>query len=104
MLLPCQYVFVECKNYSSDPANPELDQLSGRFSVNRGKVGFLICRNFINRALFIKRCRDTYKDGRGLIIPLADQDIINLLDNHNEYNDAFFDKYLSDIIREIAID
>lgn len=103
MKLPCQYVFVECKNYSSDPENPELDQLAGRFSVNRGTVGFLVCRSFKNRQLFIERCRDTYKDGRGLIIPLADQDIITLLDNHNEYNDAFLDKYLSDLIREITI-
>jgi len=104
MMLPCQYLFIECKNYSSDPANAELDQLSSRFSVNRGRVGFLVCRTFVNRQLFIKRCRDTYKDGRGLIIPLADQDIINLLDNHNEYNDTFLDKYLSDIIREVAMD
>jgi len=104
MTLPCQYLFVECKNYSSDPANPELDQLSGRFSVNRGRVGFLVCRSFSDKQLFIKRCQDTYKDGRGLIIPLGDQDIINLLDNHNEFNDSFIDKYLSDLVREIAID
>ncbi len=104
MKLPCQYIFIECKNYSSDPVNPELDQLAGRFSVNRGVVGFLICRNFIDRPLFIQRCIDTYRDGRGLIMPLIDQDLINLLDNHSEYNRTFFDKYLSDIIREITID
>ncbi len=104
MQLPCQYIFIECKNYSSDPINPELDQLSGRFSVNRGRVGFLLCRTFNNRQLFVQRCRDTYKDGRGLIIPLVDQDLINLLDNHNEYNRTFIDKYLSDLIREITID
>ncbi len=104
MQLPCQYIFIECKNYSSDPVNPELDQLSGRFSVNRGRVGFLLCRNFINKNLFLQRCRDTYRDGRGLIIPLADQDLISLLDNHNEFNRTFIDKYLSDIVREITID
>lgn len=99
----CPYIFIECKNYSSDPANPELDQLSGRFSVNRGKFGFLVCRNFEDRKLFIERCRDTYNDGRGLIVPLADQDIINLLDNHDEFNNSFIDKYLSDIVREIVM-
>jgi len=104
MGLPCLYLFVECKNYSSDPANPELDQLAGRFSVNRGRVGFLLCRNFVDRGLFIQRCRDTYSDGRGLIIPLVDQDIINLLDNHNEFDYAFIEKYLSDIIRDIILD
>jgi hypothetical protein len=103
MKIPCQYLFIECKNYSFDPVNPELDQLSGRFSVNRGQVGFLVCRSFKNRNLFIERCRDTYKDGRGLIIPLVDQDIINLLDNYDEFNDSANDKYFSDIIREIAL-
>jgi hypothetical protein len=102
MNLPSSYIFIECKNYSSDPANPELDQLSGRFSVNRGRVGFLISRSFKNKGLFIQRCKDTYTDGRGLIIPLDDQDLINLLDNHDEFNSAFLDQYLSSIVRQIA--
>lgn len=103
MDLPCSYIYVECKNYSSDPENPELDQLSGRFSVNNGKVGLLLCRTIKDRELFIKRCRDTFKDGRGLIIPLADQDLINLLDNHNEMNDSFFEKYFSNLVRDITL-
>ena len=103
MKLPCQYIFVECKNYSSDPGNPELDQLSGRFSVNRGQVGFLVCWSFKDRQLFIQRCRDAYNDGRGVIDLLSDQDIINLLDKFNEYNYAFIDRYLSDLGREITM-
>ncbi|MCR4322537.1 MAG: hypothetical protein NUV61_00415 [Candidatus Azambacteria bacterium] len=82
--VPSGYVFVECKNYSSDPANPELDQLSGRFSTNRGQFGFLICRTFKNKQLFIKRCKDTANDGRGRIIALDDKDIKQLLNLRNK--------------------
>jgi hypothetical protein len=77
--IPCQYIFVECKNYSSDPTNPELDQLSGRFSVNRGQFGLLMCREIGDLGLFLQRCRDTYDDRRGLIIPIVDTDLINIL-------------------------
>ena len=56
--IPCPFVFVECKNYSNDPANPELDQLSGRFAVNRGRFGFLVCRNFKKQGtLYSTMCR-----------------------------------------------
>lgn len=103
MRLTCQYIFVECKNYSSDPANPELDQLAGRFSVNRGKVGFLLCRTIEKLDLFIERCQDTYRDDRGLIIPITDGDIVVLLRNVSNYNDDFLDRFLSERIRLIAI-
>lgn len=103
MRLPSQYIFVECKNYSSDPENPELDQLAGRFSINRGKVGFLLCRTIDNLNLFIARCRDTYRDDRGLIIPLTDNDISQLLHNIDYSTSAFLDNFLSEKVREIAI-
>lgn len=78
--VPSAYIPAECKNYSSDPANPELDQLAGRFSTNRGKFGLLICRKFDNRELFIQRCKDTAQDGRGFIVPLDDSDLKTLLE------------------------
>jgi hypothetical protein len=77
--LPCAFVPIECKNYTTEVANPELDQLAGRFSVNRGKFGFLSCREFENRKLFIERCRDTFKDDRGLTVPLDDETVLQLL-------------------------
>lgn len=101
--IPCPYIFVECKNYTNDIANPELDQISGRFSVNRGRVGFVICRQIDNMPLFINRCRDTYNDGRGLIIPLVDNDINLLLRNYNDWNPEFTERFLSDRIREIIL-
>jgi hypothetical protein len=72
-------VMVECKNYSSDVANPELDQMIGRFSINRGKLAILIARACNDRVLFIKRCRDTAQAGQGFIIALFDEDIHQML-------------------------
>lgn len=77
--IAAKLIMVECKNYRSDPQNPELDQLSGRYAPFRGRFGFLIARTFENRDLFLERCRDTVRDGRGIIVPLVDQDVEHLL-------------------------
>lgn len=69
------FVFIECKNYRGDPANPELDQLSGRFSKKRGQFGLLVCRSFSDKSLFANRCRDTAQDGHGFIVFLDDTDL-----------------------------
>ncbi len=61
-------------------ANPELDQISGRFSHRRGEVGLLVCRELRNKDLFIERCRDTVRDDRGYIIPLDDEDLRALVE------------------------
>lgn len=103
MDIPCSYIMMECKNYSSDPANPELDQLSGRFSPNRGQIGFLVCRTIDNMDRFINRCRDTFADQRGLIIPLVDNDIIELLQNYDNWHSNFMDRFISARVRQIAV-
>lgn len=72
------YMVIECKNYSDDPSNPELDQLSGRFSPIIGRCGLLLCRKIENRELFDERCRDTAIDERGYIIALDDEDMISI--------------------------
>jgi len=70
--IPCAFIAIECKNYSREIANPELDQISGRFSTNRGKVGIICCRRFEDREWFVNRCQDTFKDARGLILAVDD--------------------------------
>ena len=95
---PASYVFVECKNYSRDIANPELDQIAGRFSPRRGKFGIIICRKLENKDLFIQRCRDTADDGRGFIIPLDDDDLrIIVKQTQDEQRVAGDYPYLRDI-------
>jgi hypothetical protein len=76
---PSSQVMVECKNYSRDLKNPELDQLSSRFSPSRGRVGLMVCRSFDNKKLFEERCRDTAKDDRGFIVVLDDDDLTELV-------------------------
>lgn len=72
-------IMVECKNYSKDPVNPEFDQLAGRFSVNRGQLGMLLYRTVEDYERLCARCRDTAQDGRGFIIALGDQQVIEIL-------------------------
>ena len=96
--LPCAFVALECKNYTNDVANPELDQLSGRFSPNRGRIGFLCCRAFENRDHFIERCRDTFRDDRGLIIPLDDITICEILARIQQGRRISLDDYFTNLI------
>lgn len=87
----CPFIFIECKNYANEVSNPELDQLSGRFSPSRGKIGILVCREIKNKKLFMNRCIDTKNDDRGFIIPLDDSDIKKLVDDYiHTQNDQDF--------------
>jgi len=76
----CPHVFFECKNYASDPSNPELDQLAGRFSEVRGRFGILVCRIISDRDTMVRRCKDIMNDRRGFVLVLDDNDIKRLLD------------------------
>ncbi|WP_372969499.1 hypothetical protein [Microbacterium sp.] len=71
-------VLGECKNYTHDVANPELDQLMGRFSPVRSEFGLLLCRKVTNRSLVIQRCRDTYQAQRGMMLVIDDSQVEKL--------------------------
>lgn len=73
--VPAGYIVVECKNYREDIGNPELDQLAGRFSPNRGKMGLLLYRRAVDRDKCIQLCKDAFHDDRGWVLPLDDTDL-----------------------------
>jgi hypothetical protein len=74
-------IICECKNYTDDVKNPEIDQLTGRFAPTRGRVGILLCRRIRDRAAVTARCRDAGLEGRGWVIALDDADL-TLLAEH----------------------
>ncbi len=85
---PAPYVFVECKNYGAGLGNPEIDQLAGRFSPIRGRLGLLLYRGYGDKAQLIQRCRDTALDNRGYIIALDDIDLRLLVEARKVDSDS----------------
>lgn len=76
--IPSPNIFIECKNYSEDPANQEVDQLAQRLRPNRGMFGFLVYRHSQNRGLLRKRCKALVSENK-YVIDLDDADVIKLL-------------------------
>ncbi len=98
--IECTYPMIEVKNISGDPSNPELDQLNGRFSNNRGHFGILVCRNINDKNAVLSRCK-TYLPNNCILV-LTDEEIFELLEyvrekNQNEIND-FMDKKLRELL------
>lgn len=83
---PSSHIFVECKNYGKEIGNPELDQLSGRFSPSRGQVGLLVCRSVEDSAKITASCTDTANDRRGWIIVLTDDDLNEMVQEYVSSN------------------
>jgi hypothetical protein len=71
-------VVIECKNYSSDVGNPELDQTLGYLNPWRGRFAILACRRFRDRPGSVRRCRLAVQAGRGCVIGLDDEDLTTL--------------------------
>jgi hypothetical protein len=82
---------IECKNYTNDPGNHEVDQLAGRFSARRGWFGILVCRSVVDQARLRARCADCARDRNAYIMVLTDDDLRLLVEarrQHN-YNEVF---------------
>ncbi|MGB5083978.1 MAG: hypothetical protein WBO09_05080 [Methylocystis silviterrae] len=92
-------VIVECKNYSNDIANKEIDQLIGRFDVNRGKFGIITCRGVEDDKLLLRRCQDAAVRQQGYIITLTDHDIVDMLNARAELKDELVEQRLFEKFR-----
>jgi len=68
-------VYAECKNYKDDLANREFDQLIARFDERVTKFGFLLCRKVKDRPQILKRSRDAFHMGQGVVVVLDDDDV-----------------------------
>lgn len=87
-------IIVECKNYTNDIKNPEIDQLLGRFSNNRGKLGIITCRSIDNEEVLKKRCKDAANSSQGFVISLTDEDIIFMLQAKAKLQDHEIERLL----------
>ncbi|MBS0994722.1 hypothetical protein [Gluconobacter cerinus] len=94
-------VIVECKNYSTDIVNPELDQLIGRFNPDRGKLGIVTCRQIDDKKLLLERCKDAVKNRQGYIIVLSDYDIIRMLNLKGHLEENSIETSLHEKYRDI---
>jgi hypothetical protein len=94
-------LIVECKNYSRDIANPEIDQLLGRFDDNRGYLGIITCRAIDDRALLLKRCQDLAKAKRAFIMIFDDNDLCYFLNARKDEDEMRLEGFLHAKFREI---
>lgn len=94
-------VIVECKNYSNDIANVEIDQMLGRFDHNRGRFGIVTCRKIDKKKLLLNRCRDLAKPGAGYIICLEDDDLLKMLEHKAVLDDTAIERILQDKFRQL---
>ncbi|MBB6022426.1 DNA (cytosine-5)-methyltransferase 1 [Paenibacillus sp. JGP012] len=91
----CPRIFIECKNYSSDPSNPEVDQLLGRLGNRVGQLGILICREVQDTEKLMNRCKDALYQSGSYIFFLTDKDIIELLRFKEASDEESILEYLS---------
>lgn len=93
---------IECKNYSKDAANPEIDQLAGRFSHLRGFFGMMCCRTLDDRPRMIARCKDAAVHRSQFMFVVTDDDIISWLTHIVNGERSLIDTDLRARLREIT--
>ncbi|MFN0030858.1 MAG: hypothetical protein ACKVOR_01715 [Flavobacteriales bacterium] len=92
--IQCPKIMIECKNYSEDISNPEIDQMANRLNSRIGMFGIIVCRSVKNPDAVMKKCKDIRNDNKGNLIVLEDIDIAELLNYREENNETAIDNYL----------
>ena len=99
--IPCPIVYIECRNTNEEVTNPDLNQLSDRLNLNKGKFGILMCRKIEEKKLFYKRCSNIFKEDQDFILPLDDGDIISMLEFIKYDEENKIEEKLEDIKKQI---
>jgi CheY-like chemotaxis protein len=99
----CPFIMIECKNYSVDPSNPEIDQLAGRFSDRRGNFGILTCRNVENKARMLERCVQALSKRPEYIIVISDDDLNVLLSLRTSDDRAAINAYMDKLVQDLVM-
>lgn len=94
-------IHVECKNYNNEIANPEVDQIVGRFNNNRGRLGLLLFRKSDNLLLLKNRCRDVCNQGNGIVLPIDDSFLKQCLAHISEGNRRRIDREIDLLYQDI---
>jgi hypothetical protein len=95
------FIPFECKNYREDPVNPEIAQLASRLDSQKGRLGFLVCREIKDRGRFNRRCRSELDKNGNYIIGLDDGDLRALVAARKANDGSAFFKHMSDLVEAL---
>jgi hypothetical protein len=99
--ITCPNIFIECKNYNGDIANPEFSQIQNRLNKHRGQFGIIVCRKIMNIEK-AKLRQENLKNDDKYVIVFTDKDIETLvklkLDSKEEEIDEFIENKFKELI------
>ena len=101
--LQIPFVIFECKNYTKDIKNPELDQIAGRLCDKRGRLGIILCRKIEDKDLILQKQKDYLSDERKYILVFDDPDLQFLLECRKNNNETEINKFLYLKIQELVL-
>ena len=100
--IPSPIIFIECKNYSEDIRNPELQQIETRLNGALGMFGMIVCRKIDNNDELLAKLKDIFHRQRKHIIILNDLDIQKIIqlkiDDQEPQIDDFLEEKLLQVI------